>query len=86
MSVSIERFACSVDDPCAVAAFAPVCGGRRFRRHFNKRDFPVLGDDYEDSIDRFVQIIELIWCSDFGLTRAGLTTMAFSPETLCIRL
>lgn len=78
MSVSIERFACSVDDPCAVAAFAPVCGGRRFRRHFNKRDFPVLGDDYEDSIDRFVQIIELIWCSGFGLT-----TMSFSPETLC---
>ena len=55
MSVSIERFACSVDDPCAVVAFAPVCGGRRFRRHFNKRDFPVLGDDYEDSIDRFVR-------------------------------
>ena len=81
MSVSIERFACSVDDPCAVAAFAPVCGGRRFRRHFNKRDFPVLGDDYEDSIDRFVHIIELIWCSGFGIT-----TMSFCPETLCIRL
>ena len=81
MSVSIERFACSVDDPCAVAAFAPVCGGRRFRRHFNKRDFPVLGDDYEDSIDRFVQIIESIWCSGFGAT-----AMSICPETLCIRL
>ena len=56
ITVSIERFACAVDDPCAVALSAPVCGGRRFRRHFNKRDFPVLGDDYEDSIDRFVQI------------------------------
>ena len=52
MSVSIERFACTVDDPCAAASFAPVCGGRRFRRHFNKRDFPVLGEDYEDAIDR----------------------------------
>ena len=81
MSVSIERFACSVDDPCAVAAFAPVCGGRRFRRHFNKRDFPVLGDDYEDSIDRFVQIIELICCSEFGATLKSIR-----PETLCITL
>ena len=53
MSVSIERFACTIDDPCAAASFAPVCGGRRFRRHFNKRDFPVLGEDYEDAIDRF---------------------------------
>jgi hypothetical protein len=27
----------------------PVCGGRRFKRHFNKRDFPILGED--DKVD-----------------------------------
>ena len=27
----------------------PTCGGRRFRRIFSKREFPILGEDIEDS-------------------------------------
>jgi hypothetical protein len=32
----------------AETASAALCGGRRFGRKFNKRDFPLLGDDDVD--------------------------------------
>ena len=26
----------------------PVCGGRRFKRNFSKKDYPLLGEDDDD--------------------------------------
>lgn len=34
----------------------PVCGGRRFKRSFNKKDFPLLGQDEDNQDSRFQPI------------------------------
>jgi hypothetical protein len=54
----------------AETASAALCGGRRFGRKFNKRDFPLLGDDDVDdkeplclsgfSMERFIIIINIL--------------------------
>ena len=35
----------SLDAEAEAATAVPVCGGRRFRRIFSKRDFPLLGEE-----------------------------------------
>ena len=47
-AVEVDVFRFEIDSPTAASASQPVCGGRRFKRRFTKRDFPLLGDDDGD--------------------------------------
>ena len=47
MSIDVNLFSFALESSSSDLTQS-VCGGRRFRRVFSKRDFPILGEDEEE--------------------------------------
>ncbi len=51
-SLSVQKFSFELSKPDPWETSTPLCGGRRFKRAFSKRDFPLLGQADEDDQDK----------------------------------
>ena len=43
-SITLNKLYFSSESPEILETASSVCGGRKFRRKFSKKDFPILGD------------------------------------------
>ena len=59
-----------------------VCGGRRFGRKFNKRDYPLLGDDPQEDAEKADQAILISRLSRDRLPKK-LSTSVAAIRDLC---
>jgi hypothetical protein len=49
-SLDIAKFSFSLSNP--EVDCRTVCGGRKFKRHFSKKDYPLLGEEDKESGDK----------------------------------